>query len=102
MLSVGLKIPDLLDNTVIAAAGGVVVRDTAEGPLVAVIFRARYGAEWALPKGKRQDGETWQQTALREVREETGFDAVITGVAGATAYLADGTPKLVLYWRMRL
>jgi ADP-ribose pyrophosphatase YjhB (NUDIX family) len=92
---------DRLNADVIEAAGGIVVRDTPEGPLIAVIYRERYGPEWALPKGKRQAGESWQQTALREVGEETGLKPTIVGVAGATAYLADGVPKLVFYWRMR-
>jgi 8-oxo-dGTP pyrophosphatase MutT (NUDIX family) len=90
-----------LNAEVIEAAGGIVVRDTPEGPLVAVIYRERYGPEWGLPKGKRQVGESWQQTALREVGEEIGLKPTIVGVAGATAYLADGVPKLVFYWRMR-
>jgi 8-oxo-dGTP pyrophosphatase MutT (NUDIX family) len=90
-----------LNAEVIEAAGGIVVRDTPEGPLVAVIYRERYGPEWALPKGKRQAGESWQQAALREVREEIGLRPTIVGVAGATAYLADGVPKLVFYWRMQ-
>jgi 8-oxo-dGTP pyrophosphatase MutT (NUDIX family) len=91
---------DLTSKAVIEAAGGIVVRDTPEGLLVAVIYRTRYGGEWCLPKGKRESGETWPDTALREVREETGFEVVITGVAGANAYLADGVPKIVFYWRM--
>ena len=78
-----------------------VERATPEGVRIAVIYRERYGPEWALPKGKRQPGETWQQTAVREVEEETGLRPEIIGVAGATAYLAGGVPKLVLYWRMR-
>jgi 8-oxo-dGTP diphosphatase len=85
---------------VIEAAGGVVEWNTPEGVCIAVVFRERYGPEWALPKGKRQPGETWQQTALREVEEEIGLRPDVTGVAGATAYLAGGVPKLVLYWRM--
>lgn len=90
-----------LDDTVIEAAGGVVERDTPEGSCIAVIYRERYGPEWALPKGKRKRGESWQQTALREVEEEIGLRAKIAGVAGATAYLAGGVPKIVLYWTMR-
>jgi 8-oxo-dGTP diphosphatase len=86
---------------VIEAAGGIVERTSPQGPLIAVVYRDRYGGEWGLPKGKRQSGETWQQTALREVQEEIGEAAEIAGVAGATAYAAQGVPKLVLYWRMR-
>jgi 8-oxo-dGTP diphosphatase len=93
---------EIIDAPVIEAAGGVVQRETPEGLFVAVIYRERYGPEWALPKGKRQPGETWQQTALREVEEETGLRPTIIGLAGATTYLAGSAPKLVLYWKMRV
>ena len=92
--------PREMDAPVIEAAGAVVERNTPEGLCIAVIYRERYGPEWALPKGKRRPGETWQQTGLREVEEEIGLRPVIIGIAGATAYLAGGVPKLVLYWRM--
>src|SRR5437016_12075747 len=91
-----------LEAQVIEAAGGIVERDTPQGLLIAVIHRERYGSEWALPKGKRAAGESWQQTALREVEEELGIRPVIVGLAGATTYLANGVPKLVLYWRMQV
>ena len=93
--------PEKSDSDVIEGAGGIVERDTSQGRLIAVIYRDRYGGEWALPKGKRKKGETWQETALREVVEETGVCPVIGGIAGATTYLARGVPKLVLYWRMK-
>jgi 8-oxo-dGTP diphosphatase len=91
-----------LEDQVIEGSGGVVERKSQDGSRIAVIYRERYAGEWGLPKGKRQPGESWQTTALREVEEEIGLKAVITGVVGATAYLAGGTPKLVLYWRMRV
>lgn len=34
---------------------------------------------WEFPGGQMEPGETPQQTALREVREETGFEAAIAG-----------------------
>jgi 8-oxo-dGTP pyrophosphatase MutT (NUDIX family) len=91
-----------LDNRVIEAAGGVVESDSSGEIRIAVICRRRYGTEWALPKGKREAGESWRATALREVEEEIGLKPVIVGVAGASAYLAKGVPKLVLYWRMQV
>lgn len=91
-----------LSANVIEGAGGVVVRHDSEEARIAVIYRERYAGEWGLPKGKRQPGESWQGTALREVEEEIGLKPVITGIVGATAYLAGGVPKLVLYWRMRV
>jgi 8-oxo-dGTP pyrophosphatase MutT (NUDIX family) len=91
-----------LDGEVIEAAGGIVERDTSKGQRIAVIYRERYGGEWGLPKGKRRAGESWQKTALREIKEEIGITPIIVGIAGATAYLAAGVPKVVLYWRMRI
>lgn len=37
---------------------------------------------WALPGGTMDVGETIAQTAIREVKEETGIDANITGIVG--------------------
>ena len=39
-------------------------------------FRNRYEG-WVLPKGTIERGETYQETALREVKEETGVNARI-------------------------
>ena len=50
--------------TLIPAAGGLVKNSQAED---LVIFRR---GVWDLPKGKAETGETPEQTALREVREE--------------------------------
>ena len=41
---------------------------------------------WTLPKGTPAPGETREQTALREVREETGLDVQIIGEVGAIEY----------------
>lgn len=58
-------------------------------------------ADWSLPKGKLDPGESWQQTALREVTEETGWTATLGRFAGAKLCMARPRPKLVLYWHMR-
>lgn len=41
---------------------------------------------WTLPKGTPAPDETREQTALREVREETGLDARIVGEVGEIEY----------------
>ena len=46
----------------------------ARPPLIAVV-RLRKCNEWVLPKGKLDDGETPREAAVREVWEETGWQA---------------------------
>jgi len=59
--------------TEIRAAGGIV--NNSEGRL---LFIYRRGS-WDLPKGKIDPGETVEQAALREVREETGLQRLELG-----------------------
>jgi len=62
------------------SAGGVVVRRVNGGLQVALIS-VRHGKRWGLPKGRQEAGETFAQTALREVQEETGLIcAILTGL----------------------
>lgn len=53
------------------SAGGVVFRRTENGLQVQLI-QDRYG-KISLPKGKMEAGETIEETALREIVEETGI-----------------------------
>jgi 8-oxo-dGTP diphosphatase len=88
-----------LNHETIQAAGALIWRQVSQENQVAVILRNRYD-DWTLPKGKLQAGENWQQAALREVREETGYQGEITGFAGAISYLVEGQVKVVLFWHM--
>ena len=82
------------------AAGGVVIRQTGGSVEVLVIHRPRHD-DWSLPKGHVDPGEAAQQAALREVREETGYDCVAVVEVASSDYLtADGTRKVVRYWLM--
>ena len=83
------------------AAGGVVRRLASGGPQIVLIHRPRYD-DWSLPKGKLKAGETWEAAALREVREETGYRAIITSFAGPITYRVDGKLKIVLFWNMQV
>jgi 8-oxo-dGTP pyrophosphatase MutT (NUDIX family) len=49
-------------------------------------LRERDGASWTLPKGTPSDAETAEQTALREVAEETGLEVRIEAPVGAIEY----------------
>jgi 8-oxo-dGTP pyrophosphatase MutT (NUDIX family) len=71
------------------SAGGVVFRRVGEPVEVAVgEQRDRLTGErnTRLPKGKLVSGETPEQAAVREVREETGLEARVTAPLGSVAY----------------
>ena len=54
------------------SAGGVVIDDHGQYLLIRA-RDLRNRAVWTLPKGTLTSGETNEQAALREVREETGY-----------------------------
>ena len=60
----------------LVSAGGVVLRTGENGGEVVLCGRGRPMA-WVLPKGTPDPGETRVETALREVREETGLEVEI-------------------------
>ncbi|MDB5075706.1 MAG: hydrolase [Chloroflexi bacterium] len=89
------------------SAGGIVLRGQDMQREILLVGRDQQyrGSQlWALPKGTPIPGESAQQTALREVREETGIEVAITGFAGVIAYsfLERGTRyrKRVAYYTM--
>ena len=90
----------------VRAAGGVVQRraraSLRHGGEVALVHRPRYD-DWTFPKGKRDGEEDDEQTALREVEEETGFRCRLGPELGAIEYRDSlGRSKVVRYWLMEL
>ena len=86
---------------VVKAAGGVVFRETSKGKLrVLVAHRPAYD-DWGLPKGKADRGETPEQTAVREVLEETGFHCRVVAPLGITRYRINSGIKEVQWFAMR-
>ncbi|CAN5681309.1 hypothetical protein BH10ACT3_BH10ACT3_22460 [soil metagenome] len=102
---------------VVHAAGGVVWRfastrattpdpgapsdpATLAGVEFVIVHRPRYD-DWSLPKGKAESGESAQQTALREVEEETGLRCSLGGELATVRYeTSRGEDKTVRWWSM--
>ena len=88
------------------SAGGVVYRFADDGLGVLLCGRIADGL-WALPKGTPEDNETLEETAAREVREETGLGVEIVEELGTIEYQfsrpAQGTrfDKTVHHFLMR-
>ena len=67
-------------------AGGVVVRrDGGHARFLLVTARNQPG-EWVLPKGHIENGESAAEAAVREVLEEAGVTAAISGELGDLEY----------------
>jgi 8-oxo-dGTP pyrophosphatase MutT (NUDIX family) len=96
-----LIIPHDAPSDLIRAAGGIVIRPVANARFdVACIYREARG-DWTFPKGKLDGDETFEQAALREVREETGMHCEVIRFAGTTNYThRKGRPKIVAYYLM--
>lgn len=82
---------------VVRAAGAVLWRRDGERIEVALVHRPTYD-DWSLPKGKLDQGETIAQAAVREIQEETGFEAVLGRYLARTEYAVSGIPKTVDYF----
>ena len=93
-------------SNLVHAAGGVVVRRAARVPWrrrqVLLVHRPKYD-DWTFPKGKRDGDESDEETAVREVAEETGFECRLGADLGDVTYRDSmGRKKVVRYWVMDL
>ena len=68
------------------SAGGVVWRTAPGGEFEVVVCGRRADRLWCLPKGTPEAGESMEQTAIREVQEETGLLVKATGQLAPIEY----------------
>ncbi len=95
--------PEDPPHDLMRAAGGVIVRTTKSGRLEVAVIHRPHREDWSFPKGKLDPGETFEQCALREVFEETGYVCELDRFVGVTEYVhRKGRPKIVAYWLMRI
>ena len=84
----------------VRAAGGVVLRTRDATTEVLAVHRPHYD-DWSLPKGKLDQGESWEACALREVHEETGVAVALGPQLSEVSYTdRKGRPKTVRWWLM--
>jgi 8-oxo-dGTP diphosphatase len=86
----------------IYAAGAILWREEKGKLLVALIHRSRHD-DWSFPKGKVDPGETFPETAVREIREETGLSIKLGVKLPMAEYVVpSGEKKEVHYWAARV
>ena len=86
------------------SAGGIVINMFDR--LSTILISQHSGHKgWGFPKGHIEQGERAEETAVREVKEETGIDGEIIGPAGSVRYVytQDGEKhfKTVTFFLMR-
>ena len=60
------------------SCGGIIFYKTKQNTKI-LLVKNNNGRYWSFPKGHIEDGETEQETAIREIKEETGLDVSIVG-----------------------
>ena len=82
------------------SAGGVVFRKIGAGIEYAIIERFKRLGDRTLPKGHQEKGESLQDTAIREVFEETGFHAKPVAYLGKFFYVVANEEKKTQTFRL--
>lgn len=81
------------------SCGALVLRKN-ENSYDIILLRHKFGGHWSFPKGHVEAGETEEQTAMREVKEETGVSIkIMDGFReGVEFFPKPGVKKQVIYF----
>ena len=80
------------------SAGGIVIKKERGIVKVLIIHRNQMN-DRTLPKGHQEKGESLQETAIREVKEETGILALPQKYLGKFTYKVTDKKKNIIYFR---
>ena len=84
------------------SSGGVIYRILPKNKIEVLLLHQRISRKWHLPKGTHEGQESLEETALREVEEETGLKVEIEKYLGKLPSLKeDGSPKITHYFLMK-
>lgn len=56
---------------------GAIVYRKFHGNIELLLIKNQNGEHWSFPKGHMENGETEEETAVREIKEETGIDVLL-------------------------
>lgn len=97
--------PKSIRKGIAVSAGGVVWREREQPGEVEVVLVQTPARRWSLPKGTPENGERLDETALREVSEETGLQVRLDEKIGVMRYSFSGQEaridKAVHFWLMQ-
>lgn len=78
------------------SAGGLVISESNPSLIALISHKNRGGGlDWVIPKGHVELGENYLQTAVREIREETGIESKILEKIGEISYSFKIGPKRI-------
>lgn len=97
--------PKSIRKGIAVSAGGVVWREREQEGEVEIVLVQTPARRWSLPKGTPENGEKLDETALREVSEETGLQVQLDQKIGVMRYSFGGEEaridKAVHFWLMQ-
>ena len=88
------------NTTIFEKSCGAVVYRKHHGNTEILLIKHINSGHWSFPKGHVEENETETQTALREIKEETGLDVMIdpTFRETVTYFPRKDTQKVVVYF----
>lgn len=89
-----------MDQMVNEKSCGAIVYRKFHGNTEILLIKHVNSGHWSFPKGHMEEGEREEETALREIKEETGIDVILDTTFRETVsyYPRKDTQKVVVYF----